>query len=36
LRQYWLYWQENLKQNLPKSENCSRKVIVWWGFGRTS
>jgi len=26
-----VYWRENLGQNLPKDENCSRKVIVRWG-----
>jgi len=25
-----VYWQKNLGQNLPKDENCSRKVIARW------
>jgi len=27
-----VYWQENLGQNLPKDENCSRKVIMQWVY----
>jgi len=27
-----VYWQKNLGQNLPKDENCSRKVITQWVY----